>query len=182
MVCTQEARQSGRPGDKYRERYMEAGPCRRTHCIHLGSPETREAHYQDLHRHQRRSRPEASLCVYGKPDRAGGPVINRLQNSWKPVHAGGHIVCKWEAAGGVAGGQASGRNAFFGRYIAMLQEIYLHPSYLHCTKRLLADIHLTGVHPQRLLHVKNDHIGLEPLLIADRESLHILVPSVSRND
>ena len=180
-MCIREARQSGRPRGKYTLRYMEAGSCRRPHCIQLGSPATREAHYQDLHRHGRRSRPEASLCVYGKSDRAGGQVINRLQDSWKPVHAGGHAVHKWEAAGGRAGGQASGRNAFF-LYIATTPKTYLRPSYLQCTERLLADIHLPGVHPQRLLHVKHNHIGLEPLLVAGRELLHILVPFVGSDD
>ena len=37
------------------------------------------------------------MCVYGKPDKAGGPVINTLWDTWKPVHAGGHIVYNWEA-------------------------------------------------------------------------------------
>ena len=43
MVCIREARQSGRPGDQYTIIYMEAGLCRRPHCIHLGSPARREA-------------------------------------------------------------------------------------------------------------------------------------------
>ena len=43
-VCIWEARQSGRPGDKYTVRYMEAGPCRRPYCVQLGSPTMREAH------------------------------------------------------------------------------------------------------------------------------------------
>ena len=45
-----EARQSGRPGDKYSVTYMEAGPRRRPHCIQLGSPTMREDHYKDVHR------------------------------------------------------------------------------------------------------------------------------------
>ena len=57
----------------------------------------REAHYNDLYLHGSRSVPEALLCVYGKPDRAGGPVTNTLCDVWKPVHAGGHIVYTWEA-------------------------------------------------------------------------------------
>ena len=76
-MCIWEARQSGRPGDKYTVRCLEAGPCRRPYSIHLGSPTMREAHYQDLYLHGRRSVPEALLCVNGKPDRAGGPVINK---------------------------------------------------------------------------------------------------------
>ena len=44
IVCIREARQSGRPGDQYTVRYMEAGPCGRPYCIHLGSPTMREAH------------------------------------------------------------------------------------------------------------------------------------------
>ena len=35
--------------------------------------------------------PEASLCVSGKPDRAGGPVTHTLRDTWKPVHAGGYL-------------------------------------------------------------------------------------------
>ena len=76
IVCIWEARQSGRPGDKYTVRCLEAGPCRRPYSIHLGSPTMREAHYQDLYLHGSRSMPEALLYVNGKPDRAGGPVIN----------------------------------------------------------------------------------------------------------
>ena len=34
-MCTEEARQSGRPHDK--KGYREAGPCRRLCCIQLGS-------------------------------------------------------------------------------------------------------------------------------------------------
>ena len=44
-MCIREARQSGRPDDKYTVRYMEAGPCQRPYCIQLGSPTMREAHY-----------------------------------------------------------------------------------------------------------------------------------------
>ena len=43
MVCTWEARQSGRPGDKNTIRHTEAGLCRRPYCIQLGSPTMREA-------------------------------------------------------------------------------------------------------------------------------------------
>ena len=32
----------------------------------------------DLHTYGSRSMPEASLCEQGKPDNAGGPVINAL--------------------------------------------------------------------------------------------------------
>ena len=78
MVCVREARQSGRPDDKDTARYMEAGPCRRPYGVQLGSPTTREAHYKDRRTHGSRSAPEASLCVYGKPDTAGGPVIKIL--------------------------------------------------------------------------------------------------------
>ena len=35
--------------------------------------------------------PEASLCVAGKPDRAGAPVIHTFRDTWKPVHAGGYL-------------------------------------------------------------------------------------------
>ena len=58
---------------KYRLRYTEAGLCRRPLCVLLGSPTMREAHCEDLRTHGRRYRPEAMQCVYGKPDRAGGP-------------------------------------------------------------------------------------------------------------
>ena len=78
IVSIREARQSGRPGDKYTVRYMEDGPCRRPHCIQLGSPTMREAHYQDLHTHGSRSMPEAIWCTSGKPGKAGGPVIQPL--------------------------------------------------------------------------------------------------------
>ena len=74
MVCTWEATQSGRPRDKSTLRYPEARLCGRPVCIHLGSPTMWEARYQDLRSHGRQSRPEAVPCVYGKPDRAGGPA------------------------------------------------------------------------------------------------------------
>ena len=51
----------------------------------------------DLHIYGSRSTPEASLSEQGKPDNAGGPVINTLWYTWKPVYAGGHIVDIWEA-------------------------------------------------------------------------------------
>ena len=37
MVCTWEARLSGSPGDECTVRYMEAGPCRKPHCLQLGA-------------------------------------------------------------------------------------------------------------------------------------------------
>ena len=42
-------------------------PCGRPDCIHLGSPTMRKAHYQDLRKHGRQSRPEALLCLMGSP-------------------------------------------------------------------------------------------------------------------
>ena len=41
--------------------------------------------------------PEALLRVEGKPDEAGGLVINAVQDMGKPVHAGSHVVYNWEA-------------------------------------------------------------------------------------
>ena len=49
------------------------------------------------------------------------------------------------------------------------------PSYLQCTKRLLAAIRLTRLLPQRMLHIENNHIGRWPFLMADRELLQSLV-------
>ena len=43
-VTRREARRSGRPGDKYTVKSMEAGPGRRPYCIQLGSRTMREAH------------------------------------------------------------------------------------------------------------------------------------------
>ena len=40
---------------------------------------------------------EALLCVEGKPDEAGGPVMNTLEDTWKLAHPGGHVVYNWEA-------------------------------------------------------------------------------------
>ena len=51
----------------------------------------------------------------GEAQESWRPVENRLENTWKPVHAGGHIVYNREAAGGRPGGHASGRNTFFSR-------------------------------------------------------------------
>ena len=51
----------------------------------------------DLHTHGIWCMPEALSCVHGKPDRAGGPVINTRQDTWKPFQAGGHIVYIWDA-------------------------------------------------------------------------------------
>ena len=97
IVCTREARLSGRPGDKNKLGCTEAGLCRRPYCIQLGSPTMREAHYTDQHRRERRSRPEGILCVQGKPCSAGGPVIKTLQDARRPVYAGGRLVYTWEA-------------------------------------------------------------------------------------
>ena len=92
LECKWEARHSGRPDIIYTLRFMEAGPRRRPHSIQPGSPTMQEAHWMDLHTNGSRSMPEAFWGVNGKPDAAGGPVINTLHDSWKPVHAGGHIV------------------------------------------------------------------------------------------
>ena len=43
-VTRREARRSGKPGDKYTVKYMEAGPGRRPYCVQPGSPTLREAH------------------------------------------------------------------------------------------------------------------------------------------
>ena len=68
MVCKREARLSGRPGDKYTLRFMEAGPCRKPSCIEPGSPTLREAHYQDLRRHEKGGLGRRPYCVYiGSP-------------------------------------------------------------------------------------------------------------------
>ena len=69
-LCVQGKPEKGRHGDKYTVMYMETGLCRRPYCRHLGSPTAREAY--------RMSMPEASLCVQGKIDKAGGPVMNTL--------------------------------------------------------------------------------------------------------
>ena len=61
--------------------------------MHLGSPTLREAQYRDLHSHGSRSMPEVSLCVQGKPDKAGGPVMRTRRYSSKPVYAGSPVVC-----------------------------------------------------------------------------------------
>ena len=44
IVYLREARQSGRPGDKYTVKYVEAGAGRRPYDIQMGSPTMREAH------------------------------------------------------------------------------------------------------------------------------------------
>ena len=59
------------PARAYSIRYREAGPSRRSRRIRLGSPIMWDAHGQDIRLHGRRPRPEASVCTYGKPDRAG---------------------------------------------------------------------------------------------------------------
>ena len=56
--------------------HMEAGPCRRPYYIQLGSPAMREAHYKNLDTHGSQSMPEVISCILGKPDKAGGPMIN----------------------------------------------------------------------------------------------------------
>ena len=96
-MCTREARQGGRPGHEYTVTYMEAGLCRRPYSRHQGSPALREAYCKDQHVHGSRSMPEASVCVQGKPDKARGLFMNMRQHTWKPFHAGGHIVDVWDA-------------------------------------------------------------------------------------
>ena len=41
--------------------------------------------------------PEALFCEQGKSDKAAGPMINILQDTWKPVYAGSHLVYNQEA-------------------------------------------------------------------------------------
>ena len=72
-MCIREARQSGRPGDKYTLRYMEAGPCRRPCCIQPGSPTMREAHSNNLHRHGERSSPQAFCVCIREARQSGSP-------------------------------------------------------------------------------------------------------------
>ena len=55
-------------------------------------------------------------------------------------------------------------------------------SYLQCTQLLLAALQLTGVLPHRMLYIENHHVGAEPLSIAGREFLHLLVPFVRCDD
>ena len=38
----------------------------------------------------------AALCIPSKPDHAGGALPTSI-STWKPVYAGGSIVCEWEA-------------------------------------------------------------------------------------
>ena len=52
------------------------------------------------------------------------------------------------------------------------------PSYLQCTQLLQAALRL----PHRLINIENNHVGAEPLPIADREFFHILVPFVRCDD
>ena len=51
-------------------------------------------------------------------------------------------------------------------------------AYLQCTQLLMAALQLTGVLPHRLLYINNNHVAAEPLLLAGREFLHLLVPFV----
>ena len=44
IECIREARQSGRPGDKYTVKYVEAGAGHWPYDIQMGSPTMREAH------------------------------------------------------------------------------------------------------------------------------------------
>ena len=67
MVCTWEGLLGERPGGKIQTK------------IHRG-----------------RSQPEAILCTTGKPDTVGGPVPGSTY-TWKPVYAGGLMVCVREA-------------------------------------------------------------------------------------
>ena len=67
VACIRETRQSGRPRVKYTIVDMEAGLCRKPYCMHRG-----------------------------KPDIAGGP-LQESAYTWKPVSAGGLIVCIREA-------------------------------------------------------------------------------------
>ena len=61
---------------KYRLRYTEAGLCRRPYSRGQGSPSRGETHHQDLPIFGSQRTPAAVSCVHGKPDRAGGPLMN----------------------------------------------------------------------------------------------------------
>ena len=97
MEVEGEARESGTPGDEDTVKCIKAGPCRRPHGVQLGSPTTWEAHCKDRRTHGSRFPLEAIVCIYVKPDTAGGPVMKKLQDTWKPVFAGDRIVHIWEA-------------------------------------------------------------------------------------
>ena len=81
----EKARESGTPGDEDTVKCIKAGPCRRPHGVQLGSPTTWEAHCKDRRTHGSRFPLEAIVCIYVKPDTAGGPVMKKLQDTWKPV-------------------------------------------------------------------------------------------------
>ena len=157
----------------------EARPCGRPYCIQPGSRTMREAHSQDLRRHGRQYRPNLILC-YGRPDTAGGPMI---KYTLKSTEAGlcRKPYCIEVGSGGRAGVYAGcqAERLFFAPSQCDHKSRYF-PSYLHGTEQPLAGLH--RVLPQRPLYIEHNHVGCEPLLIADREFLHILVPFVRRDD
>ena len=97
MACFREARPNGRPADSYTARYMEARPSGRPYALQEGSPTRREAPSQDRHAHGNQSLQVAFLSEGGRSDQAGGPLIHLRQDTWKPIQAGGQMVCRREA-------------------------------------------------------------------------------------
>ena len=120
--------------------------------MYMGSPTEREARDKDI-------------------------VNYTAAHSWRRLY----FQYTYAGAGERKDGQASGWHAFF-RNMGRIQEFQTYPSYLQCTERLSAPSHWTGVLPKWVLHREDDHIGLKPHLVANREFFHILVPFVGRND
>ena len=93
LMCVYgEARHSGRPCDTIHRKIVGGRSMPEAELYTTGKPDDAGGPLEDLHTLGSRRMAEALMCVYGKPDRAGGPSRNRLQNTWRPGHAGGHLV------------------------------------------------------------------------------------------
>ena len=68
--------------------HMEAGLCRRPHCVCKGTPTKREAWcWEHTEKLGSRAIPEAKVCAHGKPDMAGSP-LQKCAYTWKLVYTG----------------------------------------------------------------------------------------------
>ena len=90
MMCTWEARPSGRPGGKIHCKIHGSRSMQEAIWYTTGKPDDAGGAEQDPRTLGSRRRPGAKMCAYGKPDRAGGPVTNTRSDTWRPVHAGRH--------------------------------------------------------------------------------------------
>ena len=121
------------------------------------------------------------MCIW-EARQSGRPAIKTVPVTRKPIHGEAAIfhLTMQERASGRTGRRVDG---MFRPRHGKDPKNSRHTPHIFCrTERLSASNHWTGVLPKWVLHREDDHVGLKPLLVANREFLHIILPFVGRND